>query len=120
MKKQFNERDLLRIMKKAAIQLGGRVSRDTYRTLSTEEFPNEYAIRKHFGTWSAAKQAFVANYPEYADGSREEVLKAYLQKAQLVLGDNFKRDNYRLLKGFPSTNEIEETFGSWSKAVESI
>lgn len=120
MNKTLTERDLLRVMKQAAVKLGGNISRDSYRTLTGKQFPNEYAIRKYFGTWSNAKQAFIAHNPEFATGSREEVLLAYLRKAKLVLGENFKRDNYRLLKGFPTSNEVEATFGSWSKAVEKL
>lgn len=122
MKKQIkvNERELLRAMKRAASELHGIPSRDGYRLLSGELYPNEYEIRKHFGTWTEAKKAFVSHYPEYAEGTEKEILTAYLKKASFILGENFKRDNYIHLKDFPKVTDIYRVFGTWKNAVEAI
>lgn len=117
---RYSRRTLLRAMKNAKTELKGTLTRDGYRTLDPNKYPNEYAIRKEFGNWSNAMQVFINENPEFATGTKEEVLKAYLTKAKVILGENFKRDNYRHLKDFPSENEIRSIFGSWANAVHKI
>jgi hypothetical protein len=106
-------------MKRAKIELGEKFSRDSYRTLHSKGYPNEYTIRKQFGSWLKAVERFEQVNPQYVTEEEKQVL-LYLNKAKTILGDNFKRDNYRLLKGFPSVNKVQDLFGTWSNAVNQI
>lgn len=111
------ERDMVRAMRQAKEELGTRFSRDNFRTLMGNQA--EYAIRKRFGTWNAAVNRFEMEHPEYVINKKRQMV-LYLYKAQMILGSSFKRDYYRLLKGFPPECQIVLAFGSWSKAVEEM
>lgn len=116
---EFGERDLLRSLKRAKTVLGDKFSRDNYRTLEAEGFPKEYEIRKHFGTWTKAVQTMETMHPEFVADEQKQIL-LYLNKARMILGESFKRDYYRLLKGFPTEYKIVTAFGSWTAAINHL
>ena len=114
---KLNERDLLRTLRRARVMLGKNFSRDNYRKL--EGFPNEYTFRKHFGSWSGAVNKLEEVHPKFVADPKRQVL-LYLNQAQNILGQNFTRDNYRLLKGFPTEYQIVTLFGTWTNALNEM
>lgn len=115
----YTDEELIDILQEMESRVEGVVTREDVD--EADDSPSWMTYRRHFGSWSAAKEAAgletVArdeSNPEYSDAELLEMLRHRSNE----LGRPVTQPDIREADDLPALSTFENRFGSWNKAKE--